>query len=382
MGAVEGGPPRKEATPPSMNSSPPAPRSPAPRSSSQEPKFQDVVWRRLLHDDQPPPFTQVAMNESPRFLGEGGTAAVHQLYTNNQNIGDVAQKVYYSDINVEDEIDGYRRAGQHKGILSVYGLAEAFAPNGEVKPALFTKRMDTNGEKLFLALDRMRESGRITSSDFDEAIRLVMRRTAKVILHFKRMKMTMGDIKPNNILAIADNKARTVVSDFERWSADNFFNRGGPEEYQPPELHSKDQWGFEPKYDIYSLGAMLEAVAGEGPLEIRNVWDRVMDDDPKQRFTREQALACLPLAQQTGETQSRIVGMLDRAFEMRDFLDGAIHHNPDQRFTPEQALAHRYLKKQTPEIKDRAIKTLLDAMDLTKSQRYKYDCESSSGEEP
>ena len=87
----------------------------------------------------------------------------------------------------------------------------------------------------------------------------------------------------------------------------------------PPEVSGehghpgKEQIGFEPKYDIYSIGAMLLEIAPMQDEVKDDFIKKCMDKNPKARLSVANALRHPYMAKQRGESKERSVRTLLRA---------------------------------------------------------------------
>ena len=297
-----------------------APASPGGSSEAVPPpdEMRAVSWSEPL---APAPFSKLRLTEHA-WLGYGSSAVVYRADTDNPSVGSIAVKVYRGFVTKTNEIRGLKclhdKVGPHKGIATIFGLADVPMSDGSMWPALLMKEMRTDGERLFRVLHEMRDQGDISQPEFDGAVQLFARRTMKALRHINGAKMTVADIKPSNLLFSDDEKARSVISDFDQWSDDVNRRSGGEFKYMPPDMRDDSelgQIGFEPKYDVYSLGVTLAELVGEADTDHKRAdfIGRLTHSDPQQRPTPDQALKHPYLEKQTGESKQRSIGVLLRA---------------------------------------------------------------------
>lgn len=344
--------------------------------STQEHPWTDVVWHALPPGVTSPPFSRLRLAH-PTSIGSGDHASVYLHETGLSDIPQVAFKVFEEGFEyaLKNEFDGLCHLQQnavwaskkpeggrphYKGAVRTFGVATVTTPDGPRAGMLMTAVWPSvTVLDVYQTLNEMHKAGQIDEQRLDSAQRLLARWMAKDVRYVGTARMTHGDAQPHNWLV--GRSARTILSDFERYSTDDFPGFGGADEYQPPE--ARDNVGYAGgKHDAFTLGASyVKGVDIEKrPEEPGSGGDRLYPKRGVFRGTFEHVDA-------NGETQT-----ISTHLEPSDYTQAAEHlmdTDPEKRSTAALALEKEPYLNDLKRGKEAVREDLIWAVDIMLKKR-------------
>lgn len=216
------------------------------------PEHGDALLRNLRLDKEN--FAKGKMGEISIFENESGDriAGKFPLPQGMNKVDEITR-----ELEVYKTIYQKKEVGRHPNLLNVYGIANKFDKNGNLKRALLMEAIPgPTGWDAFRALRKCWDAGKISSNEYWGAIQFIGRRLLDVTKHISKAGVVHGDIKPENFL-VNKETGEPVLIDFGSagWGEEHV--RGITVPYAPPEYRNGDVENIGERSDVFSIGASL-----------------------------------------------------------------------------------------------------------------------------
>lgn len=295
----------------------------------------------------------VALDKSDKGkLGNGSFGAVYEIPGGDGEGRKLAFKTFKaSDKKAEEEmnreVDGYKKVGEHPNIVRCYGIQEVGGETGLVMEKI-------EGGKVQDAFDRLedlKKVGQLSDQEYWGAVQHIIGGTLRGLAALEQANVVHSDIKEDNVM-LDLNTFEAKLVDFGLATDTGSAPNKGHASYRPPERHVVDgATQASPEQDSYAVGQMLHKTAEGKTFTFHananfqyGVFPGAKKYIEKDEETGEmKARALVP--EEPGEKATE-VGKFAKGYESHyvDFLNKLMHPDPSKRLKASEALEHPFLK--------------------------------------